>query len=131
MGKRTRNEKKPRLMIPLLIPTEEGAGALALGNGEVRGSTLIINFNDLIPAQAIRQRIERGDIVGITFVIPEDEAEAAKETEDAIQAAQDAAREEAKVPETEEERIIREAEEEARAAEDQILLDAELKRLED
>ncbi len=80
------------MAVPLFIPTEEGVGELQLGYGEVRGSTLVISFNDLLPAQAIRHRIETGGIVGITFVIPEDEAEHAKETEDEIQRQQDEAR---------------------------------------
>lgn len=75
-SKKTRNEPKFQYQIPLYIPTEGGAGELALGMGELRGDTLIINFNNKLPAQAIRHRIERGGIVGITFVIPEEEAEA-------------------------------------------------------
>jgi hypothetical protein len=93
MGKSNRRKPEPKLAIPLYVPTEEGFGELVLGIGEMRGSTLLINFNDLIPAQAIAHRIERGGIVGITFVIPADENEIHKENEDAIQAAQDAARE--------------------------------------
>ena len=89
-SKKSRNQKTERVLIPLLIPIEEGgAGEIVLGFGDVRGSTLVINFNDLIPAQAIRNRIERGDIVGITFVIPEDEAAALKTIEDDIQKEQD------------------------------------------
>jgi hypothetical protein len=92
-SKKQRNAPTPPIQIPLYIPTEDGYGELVLGTGEMRGSTLVINFSDLIPAAAIKHRIERGGIVGITFVIPEDEGAIHKENEDAIQAAQDAARE--------------------------------------
>lgn len=79
--KRNRNEKEQPLQVPLYIPTEGGAGALVLGKGVMRGDTLIIDFNDKLPAQAIKHRIERGGIVGITFVIPDEEAEAYRESE--------------------------------------------------
>lgn len=86
MGRKSRNEEYAPIQVPLYIPTENngGVGTLTLGTGEMRGNTLLIAFNDLIPAQAIRHRIERGGIVGITFVIPEDEAEEARQTEEEI-----------------------------------------------
>jgi hypothetical protein len=81
-NKKARNVDAQPLAVPLYIPTEGGAGELVLGSGEVRGSTLIITFNTLLPSEAIKHRIERGEIVGITFVIPEDEAEAYREDEE-------------------------------------------------
>lgn len=89
-SKKYRNAEEPKLEVPIYIPTEDGqAGDLALGMGEMRGSTLIISFNDLIPAQAIAHRIARGGLVGITFIIPAEENDQHKANEDAIQAAQD------------------------------------------
>ena len=92
-SKKTRNQREEKIAVPLYIPTEDGYGELVLGIGEIRGSTLVIGFNDLLPAQAIARRIANGGIVGITFVIPEEENEIHKQNEDAIQAQQDAARE--------------------------------------
>lgn len=92
MAKKNRAPQEERIQIPIYIPTEDGYGELELGNAEVRGSTLIVNFNDLIPAQAIKHRIERGGIVGLTFVIPAEEGEMHKENEDNIQREQDAHR---------------------------------------
>lgn len=132
-SKKNRNEKDLRIAVPIYIPTEDGVGDIILGNAEVRGSTLIINFNDLLPAEAIKRRIEQGFLTGVTFVIPEDEAERAKIEEDDIQRRQDEARAHQEVLETEtdEERVVREAQEELQAAEDQVFLEEELKRLED
>lgn len=133
MGKRTQKEKEPRYVVPIYIPTEEGAGELALGIAVMRGDTLSVQFNDKIPAQAIKARIARGDIVGLTFVIPDDEAAEAKVREDEIQQRQDEARLHVQEDreETDEERETREAEEEAQAKVDAALLEAELERLED
>lgn len=132
-SKKTRNAETPRLAIPVYIPTEDGVGELELGNAEVRGSTLIINFNDLIPSEAIRRRIEQGYLTGVTFVIPEDEAAAAKEREDEIQRHQDEARahQEMLENETPEEKLARELREEEEAKIDQELLEEELSRLEE
>lgn len=98
MSKRTERNKRrdreiERVEVPIFIPTEDGqSGDIVLGFGEVRGSSLILNFNDLIPAQAIKHRIERGGLVGLTFIIPAEENEQHKANEDAIQAQQDAMR---------------------------------------
>lgn len=130
MGRKS--QPAPKIAVPLYIPTEDGFGELELGVGEMRGSTLLISFNDLIPAQAIARRISEGGIVGITFVIPADEAEEAKEIEDAIQASQDAVRAQAILEaETPEEAALREAEEEVQHKVDAALLEAELNRLEE
>lgn len=89
-SKKQRNEQKENLQIPIFIPTEDGqSGDIVLGIGEMRGSTLIINFNDLIPAQAIAHRIDRGGLIGITFIIPAEENDQHKANEDEIQRRQD------------------------------------------
>lgn len=68
-------------IIPVYIPVDGGAGDLELGKAQVKGDTLIIEFNNKLPSAAIKHRIERGAIVGVTFVIPEDEAQEAREAE--------------------------------------------------
>lgn len=90
--KRRNNNQDTRVYVPIFIPTTDGVGDLILGTGEVRGQTLVVTFNDLLPAEAIRRRIEAGELTGITFTIPEDEAEAAEKSEGDIQARQDAER---------------------------------------
>lgn len=96
MAKRTRKHEIPedeRIEVPMFIPTADGqSGDIVLGYGEMRGSAFVLNFNDLIPAQAIRHRIQRGGLIGITFVIPAEENEQHQANEDAIQAQQDAVR---------------------------------------
>jgi hypothetical protein len=84
MARAKRQELKPtQVYIPIFIPTEDGVnGDLELGKGSIRGDTLIIEFNQKLPAVAIKRRIERGELVGITFVIPDDEAEDAREEEE-------------------------------------------------
>lgn len=81
---RQRREIKPeQVYIPVFIPTEDGVnGDLELGKASIRGGTLIIEFNNKLPSVAIQHRIERGGIVGVTFVIPDDEAQAAREAEE-------------------------------------------------
>ena len=73
-------------IIPVYIPVDGGAGDLELGKAQVKGNTLIIEFNNKLPSAAIKHRIERGAIVGVTFVIPEDEAQEAREAEAAREA---------------------------------------------
>jgi cation transport regulator ChaC len=79
-----RREIKPtQVYIPVFIPTEDGInGNLELGKATIKGGTLIIEFNNKLPSVAIQRRIERGDVVGVTFVIPEEEAEQAREAEE-------------------------------------------------
>lgn len=67
--------------IPVYIPTEGGVGDLELGKASIKSGTLVVEFNNKLPSVAIQRRIERGELVGITFVIPEDEAEAARKSE--------------------------------------------------
>lgn len=78
-----RREIKPdQVYIPVWIPTEDGVnGELELGKASIRGGTLIVEFNNKLPSVAIQRRIERGGIVGLTFVIPEEEAAEAREAE--------------------------------------------------
>lgn len=79
-----RREIKPtQVYIPVFIPTEDGVnGNLELGKASIKGGTLVIEFNNKLPSVAIQRRIERGDVVGVTFVIPEAEAEEAREAEE-------------------------------------------------
>lgn len=93
-SKRHRNEQEDPIEVPIFIPTADGlSGDIVLGRGEMRGSTLVLSFNDLIPAQAIAHRIKRGGLVGLTFIIPAEENDQHEANEAAIQAQQDAARE--------------------------------------
>lgn len=91
-NKRNRNESEDRIVIPIYIPTNDGVGEIVLGNAELRGDTLLVNFNDYIPAQAIKHRIQRGGIVGLTFVIPEEENAVHEENEAEIAKRQQEAR---------------------------------------
>lgn len=128
MAKRKRTPKTiVHTLVPVYIPTEDGYGELELGKAQVRGNSLIIEFNEKLPSVAIQNRIARGDIVGVTFVIPEAEAEAAREAEAELAAKAN----EEPVEETEQERVAREAEEELQAKVDEAYLNAELERLED
>lgn len=79
-----RREIKPeQVYIPVYIPTEDGVnGDLELGKASIRSGTLIIEFNNKLPSVAIQRRIERGGLVGVTFVIPEEEAAEAREAEE-------------------------------------------------
>lgn len=93
-SKKRRNQQEEPIEVPIFIPTADGqSGDIVLGRGEMRGSTLVLSFNDLIPAQAIAHRIQRGGLVGITFIIPAEENEQHDANESAIQAAQDERRE--------------------------------------
>ena len=93
-SKRRRNQQEAPIEVPIFIPTADGqSGDIVLGRGEMRGSTLVLSFNDLIPAQAIAHRIQRGGLVGLTFIIPAEENEQHDANEAAIQAAQDERRE--------------------------------------
>jgi hypothetical protein len=84
MAKQRREIKPEQIYIPVYIPTEDGVnGELELGKASIRGGTLIVEFNNKLPSVAIQHRIERGGIVGLTFVIPEDEAAEAREAEEA------------------------------------------------
>lgn len=131
MAKRTRDNsnKQLRYILPIYIPTEEGVGDLVIGNAEVRGSTLVVNFSDNIPAEAIRSRIVRGELTGMTFTIPPDEAEAAEEEEIARQFAQELIEQGGRpVTDAPAEPVERTEEE---IAEDDRALEEELKRLSD
>lgn len=135
MGKRTRDNsnKQLRYILPIYIPTEEGVGDLVIGNAEVRGSTLVVNFADNLPAEAIRARIIRGELTGMTFTIPPDEAEAAREEEEARTFANDLIAA-GGIPVTDapgEPEELSEEEMAAKVAEDDKALSEELKRLED
>lgn len=114
--------------VPVYIPTTDGYGDLELGKATVKGGTLLVEFNNKLPSMAILNRIARGEIVGLTFVIPQDEAEEAEREEKVREAT---AAQEIPEEETEEERKVREAEEETQAKVDQAFLDAELERLEE
>lgn len=93
-SKKRRNQPEELIEVPIFIPTADGqSGDIVLGRGEMRGSTLVLSFNDLIPAQAIAHRIQRGGLIGITFIIPAEENEQHDANESAIQAAQDERRE--------------------------------------
>ena len=134
MAKRGRNKKQTTrsvadYIVPVYIPTEGGYGDLELGKARMVGQSLVIEFNNKLPSVAIQQRIARGGIVGVTFVIPEEEAEYARhsEAELAKQRAEEAERPE----ETEEEKKLREEAEEQQAKVDQVFLEAELDRLEE
>ena len=130
MAKRGRNKKPVHIeqhVVPIYIPTEDGYGDLELGQAHIRGNTLIVEFNTKLPSVAIKNRIERGEIVGLTFVIPPDEAEEARRMEAQHQAELAKEQEE----ETEEERARREEEEAQQAKVDEVFLNAELERLED
>jgi len=82
MAKR-RDIKPDQVYIPIFIPTEDGVnGDLVLGKASIRSGTLIVEFNNKLPAVAIQHRIERGGIVGLTFVIPEEEAAEARAAEE-------------------------------------------------
>lgn len=83
MAKRITRKSKTVVdtLIPVYIPTEDGYGELELGKASMKVGTLVIEFNTKLPSIAIQNRILRGDIVGVTFVIPEDEAAEAREAE--------------------------------------------------
>lgn len=74
--------KAEAIVIPVFIPTEGGVGDLVLGEASVGESTLVIEFNNKLPSVAILRAIQRGEIIGVTFVAPalqEAAEEAAKE----------------------------------------------------
>ena len=81
---RTRKEVKPnQVYIPVLLPLEEGGVAdLELGKATIRGGTLVIEFNNKLPSVAILHAIERGEVVGVTFVAPALQEAATQEERD-------------------------------------------------
>lgn len=71
-----------QIYIPVFIPTEDGVGEIELGKATIRSGTLLVEFNNKLPSVAIQHRIERGGIIGLSFVIPELEAAEARVAED-------------------------------------------------
>ncbi len=57
-------------IIPVYMPSEEnGAVDLVMADAFIHGKRLVIDFNDKLPSVAIRRMLERGELLGLTFVM--------------------------------------------------------------
>lgn len=59
--------------IPVLLPTTNGASDYAIGKATLDEGTLTVKFDETFPAQAIQRMIDKGRILGMTFVMIEEE----------------------------------------------------------
>lgn len=66
-----RKERTPSFhgTIPVFMPTENGASETTLGYASLQGGRLIINFKETLPGVAIQRMLERGSLMGISFVM--------------------------------------------------------------
>ena len=59
--------------IPVLLPTANGASDYVIGKATLDEGTLTVFLDETFPAQAIQRMIDKGRILGITFVMIEEE----------------------------------------------------------
>lgn len=59
------------IFVPVFMPTETGVSDVKLGSATLVDSKLEINFNDKLPSVAIQRMINRGEIIGVSFVMLE------------------------------------------------------------
>lgn len=79
-----RTEREPRasdITLPVYIPSTDGAMNVEMGKGSLKHGTLVIEFKNTLPGVAIQRMLERGVILGISFVMiaPDDLNLAAQE----------------------------------------------------
>ena len=71
---KTKKAKPNQFYLPVYIPDQSGEGTLEIGTATLRSGTLIIEFGETMAAAALQHGMERGEIIGVTFVIPGYEA---------------------------------------------------------
>lgn len=84
--KMSRSDGKPRatdFLIPVYIPTNDGVGGLELGKGSLKSGTLVIEFNNKLPSVAVQRMLERGELLGLSFVMVVAEEEPSQDEKDA------------------------------------------------
>ncbi len=79
--------------VPVYLPTEGGAHPdITVGEASLKGGQLVIKFKDTLPGVAIQRMLERGSLLGVTFVVLQ--ADAANLSAQERLAAEEAAAEE-------------------------------------
>ena len=72
-----RTERQPRasdVEIPVFVPSTNGQTSLEMGKASLKAGVLIIEFKNNLPGVAIQRMIERGVLLGFSFVmLKEDE----------------------------------------------------------
>ena len=72
--------KAPEIVIPVFMPTEEGVSDVELANAQLKAGTLVMEFRNNAPGIAIQRMLERGVLLGLSFVLADPE-EKEKETD--------------------------------------------------
>lgn len=76
MGRPDRKPEAKNIMVPVYLPTEAGVTTgIELGKANLKAGTLVIEFNDKLPAMAIQRLLERGQLLGVSFVMVDPEKE--------------------------------------------------------
>lgn len=62
------NPKVKGFPVPVYVPGDEGELKLVVGEASLKAGTLVIEFNDRLPAQAIQQMMAKQILFGIGLI---------------------------------------------------------------
>lgn len=75
MARTERTPKASNVPFPVFVPSPDGTTSHEMGLASLRAGTLVIEFKNNLPGVAIQRMIERGVVLGLSFVmIAPDEA---------------------------------------------------------
>lgn len=69
-------------VIPVFMPTETGISEVELAHARLKSGTLVMEFRNNAPGIAIQRLIDRGVLLGLSFVLAEPSEEPTQEEKD-------------------------------------------------
>lgn len=81
MARTERTPKASDVLLPVYVPSSDGATSIEMGKASLKSGVLIIEFKNNLPGVAIQNMIARGVVLGLSFVMvaPDDHNIAAQE----------------------------------------------------
>lgn len=67
-----RTERTPEAKVsdfPVFVPSPDGQTSLEVAKANLKAGTLVIEFRNTLPGVAIQRMIERGSLLGLSFVL--------------------------------------------------------------
>lgn len=69
MARTERAPKASDVVLPVYVPSENGVTRIELAKATMRNGTMIVEFKNNLPGVAIQKIIERGVVLGLSFVM--------------------------------------------------------------
>lgn len=69
MARTERTPEARKIDFPVFVPSPNGETSLEVAIANLRAGTLVIEFNNRLPGVAIQRMIERGSLLGLSFVM--------------------------------------------------------------